>query len=98
MDIVSVSSDYQDLDMSDNTNSVSVFGLPLPVLSIGKYSESQWKIAWPALLTNYNLEFNNTMGTGVNWSNLNTPPTILGPNKFVIEPSTQPSRFYRLKD
>ncbi len=98
VDTASVGSDYQDPDMSDNTNSVSVFGLPLPVLSIGKYSVSQWKIGWPVLLTNYNLEFNNTLGAGVNWSNLNTPPTVLGTNKFVIEPDTQPSRFYRLKD
>lgn len=98
VDTVSVVSDFQDLDMSDNTNSVSVFGLPLPLLSIGEYSENQWKIAWPVLLTNYSLEFNNTMGANMNWSNLGTEPTILGTNKFVIEPGTLPSRFYRLKD
>jgi uncharacterized repeat protein (TIGR01451 family) len=98
VDTVSVSSDFQDLDTSDNTNSVSVFGLPLPLLSIGKYSESQSMIAWPALLTNYDLQFNNSLAGGVNWSNLNTVPSIVGTNKFVIEPNTQPSRFYRLKD
>lgn len=95
---VSVSSDYQDLDLSDNTNSVSIFGLPLPLLSIGEYSDSLWKVAWPVLLTNYSLEFNNTMGVNANWSNLNTVPTIDGTNKFVIEPNTPASRFYRLKD
>jgi uncharacterized repeat protein (TIGR01451 family) len=98
VDTVSVGSDYPDPDMSDNTNSVSVFGLPLPLLSIGKYSESLWKITWPALLTNYSLEYNNTMGANANWSNLNTVPTVDATNKFVIEPNTPPSRFYRLKD
>ena len=56
------------------------------------------KIAWPVLLTNYDLQFNNVMGSSLNWSNLNTSPTVLGTNKFVIEPATKPSRFYRLKD
>jgi len=98
VDTVSVSSDFPDPDMSDNTNSVSVFVLPLPLLSIGKYSEDLWKISWPALLTNYSLEFNNTMGANANWSNVNTVPTIDATNKFVIEPNIPPSRFYRLKD
>jgi large repetitive protein len=98
VDTVSVGSDYPDPNMSDNTNSASVFVLPLPLLSIGKYSDSLWKIAWPALLTNYSLQFNNTMGASANWSNLNTEPTVDAANKFVIEPNTVPSRFYRLKD
>jgi uncharacterized repeat protein (TIGR01451 family) len=98
VDTVSVGSDYPDPDLSDNTNSVSVFGLPLPILSIGKYSASQWMISWPALLTNYNLQFNSTLGTGINWSNVTTAPTIAGTNKFVIEPLIPPSRYYRLKE
>ena len=98
VDTVSVSSDFPDPDTSDNTNSVSVFALPLPVLSIGKYADGLSKIAWPALLTNYSLQFNNTLGANAIWSNLTTVPTVDATNKFVIEPNSLPSRFYRLKD
>ncbi len=97
VDTVSITSDYPDPDLSDNTNTASIFGLPLPLLSMEEYSASQQKISWSALLTNFSLQFDNRLKDGVSWSNLSTVPTIVGTNKFVIEPSTLPSRFYRLK-
>jgi uncharacterized repeat protein (TIGR01451 family) len=89
-------SDYPDPDPSDNTASVTNLVLPLPLLKMVAYSPHQWRISWPLMLTNYNLEYISSPATNLFWSNLPTPPLIDGTNKFVIEADTEPSRFYRL--
>ncbi len=93
---VTVSSGYADPNPSNNSASVATLVLPLPLLSIQPYSQSQWRISWPVMLTNYTLEAAATLGPGSQWKNLATLPTIVGTNKFVIEANNGSSQFYRL--
>jgi uncharacterized repeat protein (TIGR01451 family) len=87
-----------DPDPSDNEAALAVVVLPLPLLQIGVYSEGQWRISWPILLSNYTVQYRNSLGTTTTWSNLNTPVSISGSNRFVVEPNNRASRFYRLAE
>jgi uncharacterized repeat protein (TIGR01451 family) len=92
----SIQSDYSDPDPANNSASVSLVVLPLPVLKIDAYSEEQWRVSWPLALSNFTLQIAPQPLPGSTWSNLTTTPMVSGTNKFVIEPASKPSRFYRL--
>lgn len=94
-----VSSDYADPEPEDNQATALTTVLPLPVLSIGRYSPSQVVLGWPAALTNFVLQYRNTLGSTSVWSRLNTPPTLVGTNYIVIEPALDGGeRYYRLRE
>ncbi len=95
--ILSVVSGYVDPMPANNTNTLITTVLPLPLLGITPYSANQSMIYWPAALTNFTLQFKSTLATNIYWSNLGSVPIISGTNKFVIEPDTSSSRFYRLQ-
>jgi uncharacterized repeat protein (TIGR01451 family) len=96
-DTVSVASDNPDSAQGNNTASVTTTVEPLALLSIGSPT-GLVKISWPALLTNYVLQFQDGLAAKPLWLNLTNPPTISGASKFVIETNPGPSRFYRLKE
>lgn len=91
-----ISSDYPDPDPADNTATVSTSVLPLPLLSIGRYSPSQILIGWPAALSNFNLQYRDDLNATSAWRRLQTPPTLVGSNYIVIEATTGDERSYRL--
>ena len=95
-----VSSDNADLNTANNTNLLAVTVLPLPLLALhpNTLNAQQLVVSWPALLTNFQLEFRNGIVAPENWSSVATVPTVVGSNKFVIETNRGPAKFYRLKD
>jgi uncharacterized protein DUF11 len=93
-----VSSDYSDPSPADNSIVLTTTVLPLPFLSIAPYSANQVTISWPALLTNYLLQYKTNLAPSVTWSNSTTTPFISGTNRFIIETSSGSTKFYRLKD
>ncbi len=93
---VTVSSGYTDPDPSNNSASLATLVLPLPLLSIQPFSQDQWRISWPVMLTNYTLQAAASLGTKSQWENVATVPTIVGTNKFVIEANNGSSQFYQL--
>lgn len=96
-DTISVASDNPDSAQGNNTASVTTTVEPLALLSIGSPT-GLVKISWPALLTNYVLQFQDGLAAKPLWLNLTNPPTISGASRFVIETNPGPSRFFRLKE
>jgi uncharacterized repeat protein (TIGR01451 family) len=94
--VISVVSDYPDQDTSDNTNAITTYVLPLPLLEIHPYSPGQLRISWPVTLTNYALESKSPLATNIFWSAVPSQPLVTGTNRFVIEVNTGESKFYRL--
>lgn len=92
----SVEGSLQDPDPANNSASTGVQVLPLPRLEMAPYSAGQWMISWPLMLSNYALQYRGTF-TANNWSNLATTPIVAGTNRFVVEPTANGVRFYRLR-
>jgi large repetitive protein len=91
-----VASAHSDPMPANNVNTLTTLVLPLPVLSIQRYSANQVEITWPAVLNSYfTLQSAAVLTTG--WTNVPTPPIISGTNSIVIDLSADPAKFYRLK-
>ena len=69
--------------------------LPAPLLSIGLL-DNQVHISWPAALSNYSLQFQNTFSTNPNWQSVTGMPVISGGLETITESNVGPTRFYRL--
>lgn len=95
IDVVSVGSDYPD-SVPNNTFGIRSYVLPLPQLSI-RWMTNQVKVSWPAALTNYSLEFNDTFPNSSSWAPVQTPPIVSGAEESITEPNTGTTRMYRLK-
>ena len=94
--VATVASAHSDPVQTNNVNTLATLVLPLPVLSIQRYSANQVEITWPAVLNSYfTLQSAAVLTTG--WTNVPTPPIISGTNSIVIDLSTDPTKFYRLK-
>jgi hypothetical protein len=93
----SIASDNPDPASGNNTFNALTTVLPLPVLTIRRSGQSQLNISWPVALTNFGLQFNPALNSGVSWANVATPPVISGDQNTVTETNTNGSRFYRLK-
>lgn len=93
---VTASSDYTDPVLGDNTASIVTTVEPVALLSIGAVDDGV-KVAWPATLTNYVLEFRDGLFGNTQWSAVTNPPTTSGGLEFVTETNLGPLRFYRLK-
>jgi hypothetical protein len=96
-DTVSVASDYPDPASTNNTFNAVTTVLPLPILAIRRAGQSQLNISWPVALTNFGLQFNTVLNTGVPWTNVGTPPVISGDQNVVTETNSGGGKFYRLK-
>ena len=92
----SAGSDLPDSNLLNNTNSASTTVWPLPILSIALLT-NQVQVAWPMGLSNFTLQFIPALATNTFWSNSTLTPTISGTNLTVLDDSTNPSKFYRLK-
>jgi hypothetical protein len=95
-DSVSVGGGIPDPSLSNNSGSVSTTVLPLPSLSIANLG-GQVQVFWPAVPTNFSLQFKGALNATYDWSNVTVTPTLSGGSNSVVEPSTNPTRFYRLK-
>ena len=95
-DTMTVTSDAPDPTPFNNTYATNVLVLSLPLVSIQNLT-NQFRIWWPADLTNYVLQAKNSMLTNIYFSNVTTTPLISGNQASVFERNTNASRFYRLK-
>jgi len=93
---VTVSSDYVDPTPTNNTATAITTVLPLPILSISLIP-NKVRVSWPQALSNFTLQFKNTLPTNVFWSNVTTTPSNFSGESIVIETLTNGSRFYRLR-
>ncbi len=94
--IDSAAGDIPDAIPSNNSGSISTVIWPLPVLSIAPLT-NQVQVSWPAVLSNFSLQFKGALAAPYNWSNVPTPPVISGTNNVVIEDITNVTKFFRLK-
>ena len=94
----SAGSDYQDPAPANNTASTTTTVLPLPLLSIRWLPPNRVEVSWPVALSNYALQFKNTLATNGGWSSATSAPVISGNERVVTETNPGPRRFYRLKD
>src|SRR5262249_32003933 len=83
--LASGGSDNPDPSSANNSALTITTVLPLPVLSISKASSNQVQISWPALLTNYVLQFKNALGTNTLWSNVTATASNVGAQKVTTE-------------
>jgi len=90
-------SDFTDPALSNNTVSVSSYVEPVALLNILPQGATSVRVAWPVELTNHVLQFSTNLTAANNWSNIAAIPQIAGPQRVVIEPHTNATRFYRLR-
>ena len=95
-DTASAGSDIPDPVPSNNSAAIVTTVWPVPMLSIALLT-NQVQVAWPAPLSNFTLQFRNSLGMTYFWSNVLIPPVLSGGSNIVVEASTNSSRFYRLK-
>lgn len=95
-DTITVASDNPDPVPSNNTASITTSVLPAALLSISLLT-NQVMISWPVAVTNYGLQFQDSLSTNAPWSSVTNTPSISGNLQFVIEPTTDSNRFYRLQ-
>ena len=69
---------------------------PLRLLSIGIYSPGEVLLSWPTALSNYTLQYQNTLD-GAAWVNELNPPVISGGSNLIVKPNSGGAMFYRLK-
>ena len=92
---VTIGSDNPDPAPADNSASIVTTVDPGPLLSAGLLGDSV-KISWPLVLTNYTVQFKPVLDTNSGWTTLNVAPAISGGFQFILQPNTNPARFYRL--
>lgn len=95
---VRVTGQYPDPALANNsaTNGTCVQSAQsAPILGVQFISPDQVRLAWPAGLTNYSLEFKSPI-TANDWAPVATPPVIVGNESQVTESNNQSPRYYRL--
>jgi hypothetical protein len=53
--------------------------------------------SWPAAATGYHLESTATVGTGAAWTEVATPPVVIGDEQVVTVDIGAESQFFRLR-
>lgn len=96
LDTASAGSDIPDPLPANNSLSISTVVWPLPILSIVP-AATQVQVSWPAVLSNFTLQYNTALNANNNWSNFPVAPLLSGSNNIITDPDTNSSRFYRLK-
>jgi uncharacterized repeat protein (TIGR01451 family) len=92
-----VGSSYTDPVLANNSGAIITTVYPLPVLSVQIYSPSQVQLSWPAMLTNFVLQYNGALSTNNSWSNVVAVPLTVGDQKVVIDSIGPAPKYYRLK-
>ena len=95
-DTASVGSAFPDPAPFNNSFSLITTVDPLALLSITLLT-NQVKVAWPAALSNYTLQFKGVLTTNTFWSNVTATSIISGGVEFVTETNDGVARFYRLR-
>jgi hypothetical protein len=93
----SVGSGNADLNMVNNSVTVTTTVWPIPVLSIARLT-NQFRISWPAPLSNFTLQSTANPASNNSWSNLTNKPAIVGGQSIVIQTNTGTNAFFRLKN
>ena len=92
-----VATDSLDANQANNKASTITTVWPFPSLSITNLmSNNLVRIAWPAPLSNFTLQFRTDLSTNVFWTNDTTPRAFTGTNISVIETNVGRPRFFRL--
>ena len=91
--LATVASDYPDPNLTDNTNLTATTVLSLPLLSVRLLTNNNVQVSWPLDLSNYVLQSRSALTTNLLW--VTNPPGLIVSN-LVIEPVTNPAKFYRL--
>jgi hypothetical protein len=92
-----VQSDFIDPNPSDNNRTTTTTVLPLPVLAIQADTNNLVRISWPGALTNFALQFSLVVQPPDSWSNVVTPPEVVGGRNVVTETNRGGAMFYRLR-
>jgi uncharacterized repeat protein (TIGR01451 family) len=93
-----VTSDYTDPYLTNNVAEIVTTVYPLPKLTITRPASKLVKVAWPAMLTNYTLQAISPLTADPEgWTNVPAQAVLEGENQSITEPSTLPSKLYRLK-
>ena len=93
----SVGTDSLDANQANNKVSTVTTVWPFPSLSITNLmSNGLVRIAWPAPLSNFTLQFRTDLSPNVFWTNDTSPRAFTGTNITVIETNVGPPRFFRL--
>ena len=90
-------SDYPDPSPYNNSLGTLITVLPQPRLSIGLWATNQVRVSWPKALTNYDLQYQILLDPGMGWLNDLSPQAMSNNEIVVIEPRTNATRFYRLR-
>lgn len=53
-------------------------------------------LSWPDPSTGFKLQSTTTVANPASWTDVLTPPVVVGPDKTVTVPTTGPHQFYRL--
>ena len=95
---VSVTGTRYDPVPANNTATVTVGVLPLPILFIRLLSNQMVEISWPAPLSNFVLQSaDRLLRTNNVWTNVVIAPVTIGSSNTVTAPLTGTNRFFRLK-
>ena len=93
---VTVSSDNPDPLPANNSASIVTTVQPLVLLSVGVADEVV-RISWPTALTNYVLEFRDSLSADSQWTSVTNGVTSDGAANFLLETNPASARFYRLR-
>ena len=96
---VTATSSRIDTNPTNNTATIVVTVLPLPLLSIRKVSNLAVELSWPAPLSNFILQATPALlRTNNVWTNVPTAPAVVGTNLVVTNLIGSTNQFYRLKN
>ena len=76
---------------SDNTTT------PLPPTLKAQLSAGALTFQWPTNYTGYAVQASTTPGSSNSWANVTVTPAVVGSNYSVTFPTTNTSRFFRLR-
>jgi uncharacterized repeat protein (TIGR01451 family) len=92
-----INSDNPDPRPNNNTVTLSTPSTGAPVLSIIELSSDRVQLSWPAIYTNFQVQFRDALGSG-SWADTLTPPVVTNDLRIWSESNSLPSRYYRLRD
>lgn len=92
----SAGSTFTDDNFGNNSQSVDITVLPLPVISI-VVSNNIAVISWPQALTNFGLQAASSLVPPSAWANIVTLPQQINGQNVVLDPGLGAAKFYRLK-
>jgi uncharacterized repeat protein (TIGR01451 family) len=95
-DYTTVTNDNPDPNPGNNTFTLLTTVQPLPLLSI-RLMTNQVKVSWPNTYSNYVLESKTLLLPSVNWSSNAGTSTVAGGTRYILEPVTNPAKYYRLR-